>query len=141
MGDSRMPTTATPGARTETHELPFSRETNRQARRLLADFVGRQKLGAETAMDAAIVLGELVANGLDHGRPDPHVGLEVSWMLENHSLRLSVLDGGGRTQPHVVAAEATDTRGRGLAMVEALSSSWWVERQGGTRVTAVLPVH
>jgi len=132
--------TATPDARNETHELPFSRETNRAARRLLADFVGRQHLGADAAMDAAIVLGELVANGLDHGRPDLRMGLEVSWMLEEHSLRLSVLDGGGHTRPHVVAAGATDTRGRGLAMVEALSTSWWVEAQGGTRVTAVLAV-
>lgn len=140
MGDSRRPTKAGPDAATETHELPFSRETNRQARRLLADFLGRQRLGAETAMDAAIVLGELVANGLDHGRPDRRLGLEISWMLEGNSLRLSVLDGGGRTRPHVVAAEATDTRGRGLAMVEALSTSWWVERQGGTRVTAVIAV-
>ena len=132
------PATA-PGARTETHELPFSREANRAARRLLAAFVLREHLRMEVCQDAAIVLGELVANGLDHGRPDPHRGLEVSWLLDAGSLRLSVLDGGGRTEPHVVSADDYDTRGRGLAMVAALSTSWWVDHRTGTRVTAVIP--
>ncbi|MFC4783213.1 ATP-binding protein [Nocardioides sp. MAHUQ-72] len=126
------------GSTAEVHELPFSRDSNRRARSLLKDFLGRQTLPSEAAMDAAIVIGELVANGLDHGRPDLHRGLEVSWQLDGATLRLSVLDGGGSTTPHVMPPDLDAPRGRGLAMVQALSTSWWFDREGGTRVTAVL---
>lgn len=128
------------GDRVEVHELPFERASNRQARTLLAEFLGRQRLDVATAQDAAIVIGELVANGLDHGRPDRVRGLEVSWALTNHELRLSVYDGGGPTVPHVEATDLLAPRGRGLAMVEALADSWWFEKAGGTRVTAVLAI-
>lgn len=128
------------GDSVEVHELPFSRTSNRQARSLLAEFLDRQQLDVATAQDAAIVIGELVANGLDHGRPDQLSGLEVSWALSRHELRLSVFDGGGPTTPHVEATDLLAPRGRGLAMVEALSASWWFEQEIGTRVTAVLAV-
>jgi two-component sensor histidine kinase len=128
------------GDSVEVHELPFARTSNRRARTLLAEFLGRQQLDVTTAQDAAIVIGELVANGLDHGRPDRLSGLEVSWALSNHELRLSVFDGGGPTVPHVEATDLLAARGRGLAMVEALTASWWFEKAGGTRVTAVLAI-
>jgi two-component sensor histidine kinase len=124
----------------EVHELPFSSDSNRRARALLSEFLGRQQLDVATAQDAAIVIGELVANGLDHGRPDRLRGLEVSWQLSGRELRLSVLDGGGPTTPHVEAADVWAPRGRGLAMVQALAASWWFENDSGTRVTAVLAV-
>jgi serine/threonine-protein kinase RsbW len=140
MGEQPMPAATGDGTVVEVHELPFARETNRLARMLLAAFMLRQQLGTQTAQDAAIVIGELVANGLDHGRPDLRRGLEVSWSVEDDQLRLSVLDGGGHTTPHVLAPDLYAARGRGLAMVEALSSSWWFESANGTRVTAVLPL-
>jgi len=127
-------------ARAEVHELPFESASNRAARVLLAGFLRHRELDAQVVQDAAIVLGELVANGLDHGSPDASDGLEVSWHLEEQGLRVSVLDGGGATVPHVMAPDLYAARGRGLAMVEALTSSWWVDRDTGTRVTAVLPL-
>jgi two-component sensor histidine kinase len=128
------------GDSVEVHELPFARASNRQARSLLAEFLDRQQLDVATAQDAAIVIGELVANGLDHGRPDRLSGLEVSWALSRHELRLSVFDGGGSSLPHVEPTDPFAARGRGLAMVEALSASWWFEKDSGTRVTAVLAI-
>lgn len=126
------------GIRVEVHELPFSRETNTRARALLLAFLERQGLGTRVRQDATIVLGELIANGLDHGRPDPHDGLEVSWRLGERGLSLSVLDGGGATTPRVLSPDPTAPRGRGLAMVQALSTTWSCDNSRGTRVTAVV---
>ncbi len=126
--------------RAEVHELPFGRGANAAARTLLAAFVERASLGHHLRQDAALVLGELVANGIDHGRPDARHGLEVSWELEGDALRLSVFDGGGETVPHVVAPDPYAPRGRGLAIVQALTTAWWFDGSHGTRVTAVLAI-
>lgn len=135
---SETPVPSRSGLRVEVHELPFSRESNRRARALLLAFLERQGLGTRVRQDATIVLGELIANGLDHGRPDPHDGLEVSWRLGERGLSLSVLDGGGATAPQVLAPDPEAPRGRGLAMVQALSTSWSCDASRGTRVTAVV---
>lgn len=135
MSDRTRRLSASPG---EVHELPFGRDANGTARMLLAAFVEQQQLGRRVGQDAALVIGELVANGVDHGRPDSQQGLEVSWLLEDQCLRLSVYDGGGTSVPHVVEPGPYAPRGRGLAMVAALSASWWFEGNSGTRVTAVL---
>ncbi len=131
---------AQPPADGEVHELPFGSGANAAARALLAAFAERQRLGQQVRQDAVLVLGELVANGVDHGRPDTQDGLEVSWHLDGVSLRLSVYDGGGTSVPHVVRPDPYAPRGRGLAMVAALSSSWWFDGTRGTRVTAVIDV-
>ncbi|MGZ4486777.1 MAG: ATP-binding protein [Nocardioides sp.] len=134
--DSSAPGSAAPA---EVHELAFHGRSNSTARRLLGDFLLRQGVDVEVIQDAAIVLGELISNGLDHGRPDRESGLEVTWQIEGGSLHLSVCDGGGSTSlPHVVDAGPESPRGRGLAMVQALTVRWWVESSSGTRVTAVL---
>jgi serine/threonine-protein kinase RsbW len=122
----------------EVHRLPFLPTSNRTARGLLSTYLRTTPLGTALSQDAAIVLGELVANSLDHGRPDAGDGLEVTWRLSGDRLQLSVRDGGGETRPQVVAAGPWATRGRGLAMVQALSECWWVDDATGTRVTAVL---
>ena len=140
MTDAGNPPGAEQAARAEVHELPFDRGTNAAARALLAEFVERKDLGTHVRQDAALVLGELVANGLDHGQPHRHRGLEVSWQLEEDCLQLSVLDGGGHTVPHVVSPDPYAPRGRGLTIVQALTRSWWVDDSNGTRVTAVVPL-
>lgn len=125
----------------EVHRLPFLPTSNRTARGLLSTYLRSTPLGNALSQDAAIVLGELVANSLDHGRPDAADGLEVTWRVSGDRLQLSVCDGGGKTRPQVVTAGPWATRGRGLAMVQALSESWWVEDAAGTtgtRVTAIL---
>lgn len=88
--------------------------------------------------DAELVLGELVANAVEHGQPDERGQIEVSWCLEDEVLRLSVLDGGdvGTLGP----LELTDAslRGRGLALVDHLCDAWRHDHEHGTRVTAEL---
>lgn len=123
----------------EVHRLPFVPASNRTARGLLSRFLRGTDLADTISQDAAIVLGELVANCLDHGRPDSGDCLEVTWLVDGGRLQLSVWDGGGgATRPQVLAADPWATRGRGLAMVQALADTWWVDDAGGTRVTAVL---
>ena len=86
----------------EVHRLPFTATSNRAARGLLSRFLSTANVDASVSQDAAIVLGELVANSLDHGRPDAGDGLEVTWRIDGGRLRLSVRDGGGTaTRPQV----------------------------------------
>ena len=51
----------------------------------------------------------------------------VRWQEEDSLLALSVCDGGGASEPAQVEAAPDDLGGRGLAIVDALSSKWWVE--------------
>jgi anti-sigma regulatory factor (Ser/Thr protein kinase) len=127
-------------SQSEAHALPFARESNSAARRLLAAFLSDRALDPVLLQDAAIVMGELVANGLDHGRPDDQDCLEVSWRIDERELSLSVHDAGGPTVPTVLDVDQFAARGRGLAMVQKLSSSWSVDRSHGTQVTVVLPL-
>jgi anti-sigma regulatory factor (Ser/Thr protein kinase) len=137
-GPARDDAASPPG---EVHQLPFAAASNRTARGLLSRYLRGTGLDAALSQDAAIVLGELVANSLDHGRPDDGDGFEVTWRLDGGRLQLSVRDGGGSgTRPRVMAADPWATRGRGLAMVQALADTWWVDDASGTRVTAVLSV-
>lgn len=123
----------------EVHRLPFTATSNRTARGLLSRFLSTANVDVSVSQDAAIVLGELVANSLDHGRPDAGDSFEVTWQMDGGQLRLSVRDGGGTaSRPRVMAADPWATRGRGLAMVQALAETWWVDDAAGVRVTAVL---
>lgn len=120
--------------------LEVSSTTSRMARRELYAFLESVEATA-IAPEAATVLGELVANAIDHGRPVDGNVIEVrfGWDPTGH-LWISVLDGGGPTTPVVVTPDPEAVRGRGLAMVAGLSTDWSVERDHGTRVTARLAV-
>jgi serine/threonine-protein kinase RsbW len=97
----------------------------------------RRRLGADLAQagvapavvgDAALVLSELIGNAVRYGRPLPGGVLEVSWSLEEDTLRLRVSDGGGTSVPVRHEAGPEDVRGRGLAIVAALARDWGVEQ-------------
>jgi anti-sigma regulatory factor (Ser/Thr protein kinase) len=118
--------------------LPFEPLAARTARRLLTDFLVSAKVPSSVIRDAALVLSELVSNSLDHGRGNAANQLEVSWRLDRSGLRLSVHDSGGLGTPVLREIDARTARGRGLAIVAALSSSWSVDQADGTRVTAQL---
>lgn len=89
--------------------------------------------------DAELVLGELVANAVQHGRPDDEGMIHVSWSLGDGALRVSVRDSGS-----IDALEAPEApaplalHGRGLTLVEALSEQWSYDGRDGTRVSADL---
>jgi anti-sigma regulatory factor (Ser/Thr protein kinase) len=90
-------------------------------------------------MDAEIVIGELVSNAHEHGRPDEDGNIEISWCVHDHTLRISVFDGGNVDQLTAQPLDPSSYRGRGLAMVDFICDNWRTEHERpGTRVTAEL---
>lgn len=81
---------------------------------------------------AALLVSELVANALEHGTGIPTLALDIS----GPELRGYVHDDDDATHDVVPLSVArTSERGRGLAMVDALSTRWGVEpRRNGKAV-------
>jgi anti-sigma regulatory factor (Ser/Thr protein kinase) len=115
--------------------VPFD-EAAATARRLITELLTRHRVPRELVSDAALVVHELVINGLMHGEPDPHGRIGVSARLTTGRLTIDVTDHG--RDGTIAAQPLTDDRahGRGLAMVAALSDGWSVDRSAGTRVSA-----
>jgi anti-sigma regulatory factor (Ser/Thr protein kinase) len=121
--------------------LPVDATSATTARHLVSQFLRtRIEPTDEQLADAALVVHELVINGVLHGAPDEENRIVVSGQIANGQLVISVLDCG--TAGTVAAQPFTDhrTNGRGLAMVSVLSSTWTVDRSAGTRVSAWLPL-
>jgi anti-sigma regulatory factor (Ser/Thr protein kinase) len=78
--------------------------------------------------DAMLVASELVSNAIRHASPLANDTMLVRWRREGDDLVVAVCDGGGAGDPVLVVADPTDERGRGLAIVDALSEHWWVQR-------------
>ncbi|MFI6574638.1 ATP-binding protein [Nocardiopsis sp. NPDC050513] len=113
-------TTADPG---ESHRLPGVLDSARTARRAVDRFL--RGLGRPDLVEsAALVVGELVANAVVHGRPPVH--LDLAWSVgDTPALRLDVHDH-GRILLHAVDRHADDEAesGRGLVIVDHLAARW-----------------
>lgn len=92
----------------------------------------------DDSMDGALlVVSELVTNALVH--TDGQVRLDIT--LINHRLRISVADTSPRTpvKPTSIGWEATG--GRGILLVEAMSTTWGtVPVSGGKQVWSEIPL-
>ncbi|HWG94644.1 MAG TPA: ATP-binding protein [Mycobacteriales bacterium] len=91
-------------------------------------------------LDAAtIVVSELVTNALSHVGDDGGTAT-LALDLRDGLLHLSVRDG-SVVVPRMRSARLDDTGGRGLSIVEQLSTRWGTEtHEDGKRVFADLPV-
>ncbi|NTW40464.1 MAG: ATP-binding protein [Cellulomonadaceae bacterium] len=80
-----------------------------------------------------LLSSELLANAVLHGADGGAVGVQVRCTEE--SLRISVSDGGAST-PVVMHNEPSAPNGRGMAIVEAMSTRWGVDEHtdGGKTV-------
>lgn len=80
-----------------------------------------------------LLSSELLANAMLHGPAGGAVGLQVRHTRE--TVRVSVSDGGSEP-PVVLHREPTAASGRGMAIIEAMSTRWGVEehRDGGKTV-------
>ncbi|MGX1882901.1 ATP-binding protein [Streptomyces sp. NPDC055287] len=76
---------------------------------------------------AALGVTELLTNVHRHAEPDKMCTVEIELLLDR--LTVSVHDHDPRL-PTVRAAGASETSGRGLALIEAVSESWGVRPQG-----------
>ena len=107
-------------------------------RRLTADLVSA---GIYESMvgDAALVVTELLSNAIRHAAPLPGAKVRVAWTLNDDALRVAVSDAGGGPLPRITQASPAAPGGRGLSIVDTLSSRWGVQRdEGETTVWAVL---
>ncbi|WP_274555222.1 ATP-binding protein [Streptomyces spiramyceticus] len=84
----------------------------------------------DTLIDlAALGVTELLTNVHRHAEPDKTCTVKIELLLDR--LTVSVHDHDPRL-PTVRAADAGETSGRGLALIEAFSESWGVRPQGDT---------
>jgi anti-sigma regulatory factor (Ser/Thr protein kinase) len=119
-------------------DLPFVAESARVARHQLLEWLGSAPT-PEICEDARLVVSELVGNAVRHARPLADGTVHVAWAHCPTGLDIAVTDGGARTAPHQVDAGVSDLAGRGLAIVEAVSTRWWVESdRSRTTVHALL---
>jgi anti-sigma regulatory factor (Ser/Thr protein kinase) len=111
------------------------------ARELVLDFLADQITTDELRHNAALVAYELVANAVAHGRPNGDGTVELDCELVEKALIVRVRDAGSHgpvAPPRALKPEVG--HGRGLAIVDALSNSWTVDRSEGTVVTARVPL-
>lgn len=105
-----------------------------QARRLVDETLRRWSCG-ELLDVVNLLVSEVVTNAVVHGRSQ----VVVTVQLRPAAVRIDVLDNGtGLPVPRVARADATS--GRGMALVEALASSWGIDaRDGGKSVWFEVP--
>ncbi|MFF8816288.1 ATP-binding protein [Streptomyces pactum] len=81
---------------------------------------------------AAVIVGELAANAVTHGRGPDH-DFEVRLVLTAESIRIEVADGRTGKRPDTALRQppADAESGRGLLMLEALAARWGVSDRDG----------
>ena len=129
-----------PHERTFSQHLEYGSGAGSVARELVLDFLADQPTTDELRHNAALVAYELVANAVAHGRPDADGTIELRCEVDDSVLVVRVRDAGSRDAVAPRALEPEVGHGRGLAIVDALSSSWSVDRTHGTAVTARVPL-
>lgn len=118
--------------------LPFGREAAGLARAMVGQLLVDAGCSATVVDDSRLVAHELVMNGVLHGAPDAGEEISLSCRVTDAHVVIGVLDHGRRGSVAVRRASVAESSGRGLAIVEALSERWSVDRSDGTRVEAWL---
>lgn len=113
--------------------LPGVPESARQARAVVTRALGQDHPAAPAA---AACVSELAANAIVHTRSGQPGGMfTVSVHDGGDAVRITVTDAGSTARPRVRRPRPASIRGRGLAIVAALSAAWGCERTGGGQVT------
>ena len=110
------------------------------ARAAVRDLLADHATTDELRHDAALVVYELVANAVLHGRPEGDGRISLACEVRGDELVVVVTDGGTDGVVQIGDLGRDAPRGRGLAIVDALASSWAVDRSDGTVVRAVVPL-
>jgi anti-sigma regulatory factor (Ser/Thr protein kinase) len=108
--------------------LPPDASAARAARRAVDAHVG-DALDRDRRGDLALLVSELVANAVVHGRGEVLLRLQVDGPV----VRGEVVDEGGGFERDLRERSVEDVSGRGLAIVEALASRWGIH-EGTTHV-------
>lgn len=121
-------------SRSRSKELRAGPRTPQEARLFLSEAL--QSFEVEVDKDAAHLLtSEIASNAVRHGK-EP---IDVSVSVEEEGLRVSIFDRGSGFNPDELSFDqslSADTEGgRGLQLVQLLSSEWGVRRRDeGTEV-------
>jgi anti-sigma regulatory factor (Ser/Thr protein kinase) len=92
-------------------------------------------LAGEAAEPTLLVVTELVSNAAEHGSGPAWLGIE----RRGGSVHVAVHDGAAQP-PRRLPADPTRLRGRGLSLVDAVSSRWgWTDDPPGKVVWAEVP--
>jgi anti-sigma regulatory factor (Ser/Thr protein kinase) len=99
--------------------LPFDASAPRLARQFVTQTT--HSLPGEVRADASLLASELVTNAIRYGRPD----LQIRIQIDHRRLHVEVHDGGD-PMPHWIApgSSSSHPRGRGLVIVDHLSTAW-----------------
>ncbi len=110
-------------------QLPKSSTAPAHARQIID---GLDRLRPEVAVNARLLVSELVANAVRHVRRDGKIGVHVA--VENDSLHVEVVDPGTGFVPRARTAQSPLGSGWGLHLVDELSDRWGVDASVPTRV-------
>jgi anti-sigma regulatory factor (Ser/Thr protein kinase) len=115
--------------------LPADATAPGLARAFLRRVTRDWEVSDDVVEDAAMVTTELVANAVDHA----HSASTLSLRAERGSLCVTVRDALPGPLPRLAPIDPTAPRGRGLQMVDALSTAWGVSLHAdGKSIWAVL---
>jgi anti-sigma regulatory factor (Ser/Thr protein kinase) len=121
--------------------LPFAASRGGVARRRLVSDLIAAGIYDSAVCDAALVVSELLSNALRHAGPLPGAEIRVAWSIEASTVQVTVCDGGSEAAPELGHPTQAATGGRGLRIVEQLSTDWGASRDDeGTTVWARVPV-
>ena len=117
--------------------LEPSAQTGSIARRELRQLLDTAHIDQDTSDTAVLLATELVTNAVEHGRGSAYLDAAV----QDSAIRLEVSDSSTvAPQPNTGVSEL-DERGRGLLLIEALSSRWGVlPRSDGKTVWCELDI-
>lgn len=121
--------------------LPHEVSAVADARRRLGDYLKRYRVAATASDDAQLVLSELLSNAIRYAPPLPAGEVRAAWWIDKAGIHLEVTDGCGETEPQRISeAHPESVGGRGLAIVDVLTSSWRVRTADTHRtVHAIIP--
>jgi len=129
-----------PATRTLHLTVDGSASAPRRARRLARERLA-SLVSAETMNEVELIVGELVANSIDHGGVLAGETIEVGLELREGLVRIEVRDEGFEGfRPALVRPPSAGVAGHGLVIVDSLADRWGIRRHGaGTVVWAELP--
>jgi anti-sigma regulatory factor (Ser/Thr protein kinase) len=122
--------------------LPCTPASVSVARQHVTDDLAAAGIFRGTICDAVLVVSELLSNAILHARPREDAQLLVTWLFDGAVLEVAVSDGGGPTRPRQAHPSVSSLGGRGLGIVEHLTTTWGVrDDPDGQTVWAILAAH
>jgi anti-sigma regulatory factor (Ser/Thr protein kinase) len=121
--------------------LPHDVSAVADSRRRLGAYLKRYRVADTASDDAQLVLSELLSNAIRYAPPLPAGEVRAAWWIDKAGIHVEVTDGRGDTEPQRINDTHPESiGGRGLAIVDILTSTWDVRTSANHRtVHAIIP--